>query len=314
MPYYQPSAPQPGSGFSAFNYTGGVRDPGNAAMQTVDPTTMTVGGQLTGLLASDSPYIKQAIAQSQAQAASRGLLNSSMAAGSGVNAAIASALPIAQGNAQEYASVSAANQQAQNQLVGENLAYEGQVDAAGAMAGAQEFGAQLNYNAQMAAQKMNYQIAGQQLGFNYAQLSQQGTQFTQQLAQNNQQFGATLNNQQQEFQQTQAQQIGMYQGNMSWQQYQTGLQMQMNSQNAYAQEFSAIMNNPNMTAQDRASALTSAQQFYSGMAQQNAAIPMWVPPWTASPSYWSSNWSFPGMPSQPAASAPVNYQSAPTYP
>src|SRR6266404_8072965 len=77
---------------------------GPVSTQVVDPNAL-VGHQLQGLLATNSDYIQMARAQAAQQAASRGMLNSSMAAGAGQNAAISAALPIAQGNAQEYAQV-----------------------------------------------------------------------------------------------------------------------------------------------------------------------------------------------------------------
>jgi len=59
----------------------------------------TVSGQLQGLLASNSDYIKNAQANAMETANQRGLLNSTMAASAGTKAAIGSALPIAQQDA-----------------------------------------------------------------------------------------------------------------------------------------------------------------------------------------------------------------------
>jgi hypothetical protein len=59
----------------------------------------TVAGQMDGLLKQDSNYMNLAKQQGKQQAASRGLLNSSMAAGSSMAAATAAALPIAQQDA-----------------------------------------------------------------------------------------------------------------------------------------------------------------------------------------------------------------------
>lgn len=55
----------------------------------------STASKLTGLLDQNSDYIKQARRQGEAAAAKRGLLNSSIAAGSGQASAIAAALPIA---------------------------------------------------------------------------------------------------------------------------------------------------------------------------------------------------------------------------
>jgi hypothetical protein len=80
----------------------------------VDPATQTVAGQLEGLLADDSVYIQRAEAGAAATAASRGLLNSSIAAGAGQAAAIDAALPIAQQDAQTYFAQANLNQNADN--------------------------------------------------------------------------------------------------------------------------------------------------------------------------------------------------------
>ena len=65
---------------------------------TIDSNRGTVAGQMRGLLAENSPYLQVARAGALQTAASRGLLNSSMAAGAGEEAsspqaALASARP-----------------------------------------------------------------------------------------------------------------------------------------------------------------------------------------------------------------------------
>lgn len=79
----------------------------------VDQAKSTVAGQLTALLSSDSPYIKLNEQLAQNKAASRGLLNTTIAAQAGRNAAIQSGLPIAQQDAQTYARAQSAQQQAE---------------------------------------------------------------------------------------------------------------------------------------------------------------------------------------------------------
>ena len=59
----------------------------------------TVEDKMTGLLSKSSPYTKLAQTGAKKQAASRGMLNSSIAAGAGEEAAIRSALPIATADA-----------------------------------------------------------------------------------------------------------------------------------------------------------------------------------------------------------------------
>ena len=77
-------------------------DPTPAQDGAVDPNSL-VENRLGGLLSSNSPYITSARADAQQTANSRGLLNSTMAATAGEKAAIQSALPIAQQDANTYA-------------------------------------------------------------------------------------------------------------------------------------------------------------------------------------------------------------------
>ena len=65
------------------------------------PENDSVAANLTGLLGSDSSYIKTARAAGQRTAQKRGLLNSSIAAGAGESAAIAAAAPIASQDASQ---------------------------------------------------------------------------------------------------------------------------------------------------------------------------------------------------------------------
>lgn len=67
------------------------------------PEDDSVTTKLNGLLASDSPYIAQARQAGVRDAGKRGLLNSSIAAGSAENAAIAAAAPIASQEASQTA-------------------------------------------------------------------------------------------------------------------------------------------------------------------------------------------------------------------
>jgi hypothetical protein len=79
----------------------------------VDQAKSTVAGQLSTILADDSPYIQLNERMAQEKAAGRGLTNSSIAARQGQLAAIQSALPIAQQDAETYARAQGAQQQAE---------------------------------------------------------------------------------------------------------------------------------------------------------------------------------------------------------
>lgn len=65
-------------------------------------TDETVEGRMTGLLSSNSQYLQQARDRTRREGASRGLLNSSISASAGEEAAIAAALPIASADAATY--------------------------------------------------------------------------------------------------------------------------------------------------------------------------------------------------------------------
>lgn len=80
----------------------------------VDADKSTVKGQLSSLLSQDSPYVKQAEIAGERQAASRGMLNTSMAAGASRAEAYKAALPIAQQDAETYARAQGMEQQAKN--------------------------------------------------------------------------------------------------------------------------------------------------------------------------------------------------------
>lgn len=88
--------------------------PVNAVTRTVDPNE-TVSSRLTSLLNSRSAYMQNARATGLRQASSRGLLNSSLAAGSAQQAAIAAGEPIASADAAAYQQAASQNQAFQNQ-------------------------------------------------------------------------------------------------------------------------------------------------------------------------------------------------------
>jgi len=99
----------------------------------------TVAGQMTGLLAKESPYIQSARESGKRYAQNRGLLNSSIAAGASQESAIKAALPIAQQDAATYTSAGLSNQDYQQKA--------GLVDI--------QAGASSQLSSQEATQKMN---------------------------------------------------------------------------------------------------------------------------------------------------------------
>lgn len=89
-----------------------------SGMNFVDPDKSTVSGQLSSLLSQDSPYLQEARYSGQKEAAAKGMLNSSIAAGASQREAIKAALPIAQQDAQTYAQAQNLEQQATNAQTG----------------------------------------------------------------------------------------------------------------------------------------------------------------------------------------------------
>ena len=88
--------------------------PAQAKLYNVNPTTQTAQGQMNGLLADNSKYMQLARQQAKEQANQAGLLNTTLAETAGERAAIESALPIAQQDANTYFAQSNLNQNAEN--------------------------------------------------------------------------------------------------------------------------------------------------------------------------------------------------------
>lgn len=101
------------------------------ATLTVNPQTDTVAGQMSSLLGQDNPYMEAAQGNAMEQANSRGLLNSSIAAGAGTGAAISAALPIAQADAGTNFSTKQLNTQAENTSLSQGSSQMAQQELAG---------------------------------------------------------------------------------------------------------------------------------------------------------------------------------------
>lgn len=87
----------------------------NATTNNVNVTApQTVSSQITGLIAQNSPLEQQAQAQAAQASNAKGLLNSSMAVGSGESAVLNTALPIAEQDAQTNANAATFNANAAN--------------------------------------------------------------------------------------------------------------------------------------------------------------------------------------------------------
>ncbi|GAB6873645.1 hypothetical protein [Halomonas shantousis] len=172
----------------------------------------TSAGLLNSMLKSDSPLMKQAATQGRQQAARRGLLNSSMAAGASQGAMIQNAQPFALQDAQTYANLAQFNTGQENQM----RSQQNQIMGQGALQDSGNYFDQAQFNAN-AENQMRSQ-ANSLLGESY--LSDQSYQ--QQQGLNDQQFGYQTQLSDQSYQQQQGlndQQFG-YQTQLSDQSYQ----------------------------------------------------------------------------------------------
>jgi len=93
----------------------------NPVLRTVQ-SPETVQGQLGNILTTGNPLLEAAKARAMKQAASRGLVNSSIASQAGEEAMVNTALPIAQQDAATYNNVAQANQDVQNLFIRDKYA------------------------------------------------------------------------------------------------------------------------------------------------------------------------------------------------
>lgn len=145
--------------------TGGLMRSGNAVLRA--PTrAQTVAGNMERLQRTPDQYMQQNIKQGQRFAAGRGLLNSSMAAQAGQQAAIAGALPIAQADAQLSAQADSQNADTLNQVAMAELARQTASASAGAYG---QFGASNDARAQMEFQREQNALDREQRGLDRTQ-------------------------------------------------------------------------------------------------------------------------------------------------
>jgi len=179
------------------NYTNlpsGISNAGGGAnsayVRNVQPNEL-MSTQLNGLLASNSPYMQQARASGLRTAASRGLLNSGMAAGNSMASAIQAAAPIAQQDANTYGTAAGQNMDALNSILATNLNnYTSRANAAGAAA-ASRYGSELN----LLNNRENRTFEGDQAGLGRSfQDYMQRQQFGNQLRQSAFNLGANMLN------------------------------------------------------------------------------------------------------------------------
>lgn len=128
------------------------------------PTTREVSkdelveNRLTNLLNSDSEYIRQARRAGERAAAQRGALSSSIFAGSSQSAAIQSALPIAQQDAETYYRTAAENMSAKNNMTLAKLQSATSIAQSRIGASATLGAASISANAQLRLKEMDSEL------------------------------------------------------------------------------------------------------------------------------------------------------------
>lgn len=142
-----------------------------------------VSDQMRGLLSQQSPYMRLAEQGAQRQAMSRGLGNSSIAAGAGRRAAIESAMPIAQADAATYGRTQAENMEALNRglmqerdIANQQSLESSRLNQAGMNAGLQAQIARMGFDADLQRQREDLAFRGEQQGLDRFQ-QQQMAQF-----------------------------------------------------------------------------------------------------------------------------------------
>lgn len=162
----------------------------------------TVAGQFNGLIAQNSPLIKQARTSALQSANQKGLINSTMAVGAGEQAAYNAALPIAQADAATFANAAkynadASNANAQFNTNAKNTAAQFTATALNTAASqnqqAENTANQYNANAQNSASQFNATAANQASQTNAA-ADNSASQFNSQNELQNNQFNTQQQN------------------------------------------------------------------------------------------------------------------------
>ena len=125
-----------------------------AERRDLDEASETVAGRLEGLLSKESDYIKRAEHKGEEFAHSRGLLNTSMAAGASHAAAIDAALPVAQQDADTSFRQGLENQAAINTALSTGAQLETNVSTANAAVIAEMERVRLSEEAAMSRQQL----------------------------------------------------------------------------------------------------------------------------------------------------------------
>lgn len=175
----------------------GIQGAENRAYTRQVTNNELVSNQLNNLMNQEGAYLSNARRRGLEQANRRGLLNSSIAAGSAERAGIEAAMPIASADAAAYGTAQTQNMEALNQNLMQQRDIMNQQEMArwqsaisGQSAGAQAALAreQMALDAQLQRERLAYE--GEQAGLNrYHQLGMSNTEYGQQLGAMGMQYG-----------------------------------------------------------------------------------------------------------------------------
>lgn len=181
-----------------INMQGGTPSGASFTAPPPDPTAINpklgtvtddelVARQLAKITGENSPLIQRAKAAAMAEAANRGLRNSTMAAQAGQAAVLDAAMPIATADAATFNRQALTNQDASNQFLSQDKSLQGQRLLAGEERTFQGSENQKNRDSQASIAQMNIiasqQEAGARLQLGYAELASRGKEFDAQIAQ-----------------------------------------------------------------------------------------------------------------------------------
>ena len=175
----------------------GIQGAENRAYTRQVTNNELVSNQLNNLMNQEGAYLSNARRRGLEQANRRGMLNSSIAAGSAERAGIEAAMPIASADAAAYGTAQTQNMEALNQnlmqqrdIMNQQAIAASSLTAAGVSAGMQAQIAREQMAAELQAQREQLAYQGEQAGLDrYHQFGMSNTEYGQQLGLQSSQYG-----------------------------------------------------------------------------------------------------------------------------
>lgn len=272
-----PAAGTPTTGTS----TAGTGFP-SPVLRDLDEAKDTVAGRLSKLMDVNNPIIAQARANAIKSANDRGMANSSMASGAAEEAAVASMLPVAQQDAQTSFTQGRANQDTSNQFSLTDATFGHQNEMQDKDIASNQKIAETGANAQVASAGIHAgaTVSAAQIGAAASERMQQASIAAQKDAQvlDGQIRGGLLDKQV-------AANAGLNDANLAQQRTLSLQQAQVNTQANYTAQYTTILNNHDMSPEDKTQAIVHLNAIYAGspFLPPNLVIPAYNPGGTPAP-------------------------------